>query len=446
MAIICSCLPVLRPLYTHGFAKIGSRTPWSRLSSKRSEQYGSHGTPGRSRNKDQTDTNYTGTTLKSDGDPQNTDDKKWFDATDAEIGFARSDERSATQSPVSPLDKPLPPAYTECQGDTAYHTWTWNLLSRPRDERKSPTLTRQTIIKETGYPWRESIHTASSSRNHVPAATSRSLTGTSDSYPLRLETHTPILDRSPNASSSQQPWSAGNTSTNASPTPSSFSRPLSKRSSLSMRPLPLNSSQQPARPKPVAREDRVGPRSTSAPKLAVRSQPSSPPVTHHTTFSDTINSATIIDVFSDPPADNPGDYIPLTARPRRGSHVSELAVSPLASTNRRPSLSQQRSHRAVQPTTPAESATAPASSNNIPGPKFADGEESDVDRIYPTSPSRRGVRAVGERKDSLGNGQKRPAHWSPNVTSTPLASATPIASPGVRSGRGGPRDMEGRSL
>lgn len=158
VGLICSCLPVLRPLFTGGLIKLGSSHGRSWYTSKRSK---SNEYSGGSSKRDQKKSNMTGT-------------------------------YEEMQTPLSSFDKPLPPAYSPLQEkDTGYHTWSWNALSRPRHENNSPKLTRSP--RERDVP-------ALGRSPSFPSPENRPF-GQGLSSPSRLKTNSPILDKSPKPSS-----------------------------------------------------------------------------------------------------------------------------------------------------------------------------------------------------------------------------------------------------
>ena len=194
---------MLRPLYISGFAKITSRGPWSWYQSRKSKSYGTSGGSGGtsgSSGKNGAQSDLTEPTLRSVPNTISLEKKSWLKSSDAEIGVRPLDDPySNASSPISPLDKPLPPAYAPPgHGDTGYHTWSWNLLSRPRDENKTPSLSRRTLIEENGHPFRiSSTYPDRSTSKRVPTIPFRSKSSSNCCTPPQLKTHTPILDRDP---------------------------------------------------------------------------------------------------------------------------------------------------------------------------------------------------------------------------------------------------------
>ena len=305
VAIICSCLPVLRPLYSKGIARFGFHGPWAKYLSKRSQSYG---TPRASRKEHQR-SSLTGTTLRSQDAIKHPDDKSWLKISDTELGIRAVENPSGAQSPISPLDKPLPPAYEPPEGDTAYHTWTWNLLNRERDEVKAPTLSRATMIKENGHPWKiEPVQTKPEKKKERQSKRISFKRFTSRLGPApRLETHTPILDRSPNPTvpvspdcrnpplgfrrhslerrrsdvhaSTAQPGSANSGRAKGSSPSPYFSSPTVRSRPL-FHPGPLNDPAQPSKPKPVARENIDIAQRVDPPRLTVRSSSTTSPPIH----------------------------------------------------------------------------------------------------------------------------------------------------------------------
>ena len=197
VGLICSCLPVLRPLYITGLTKLGSSRGWKWYASKTSRSYGySAGSSGRDKDK----SHLTGNTLRSALTFKNKKDKTWFTAMESEMGGPYEEMKA---SPISPLDKPLPPAYTPRQEeDTGYHTWSWNLLSRPRNENTAPKLTRSPTARDSAPP--VTTRTSSRAGNNSILASGASFKG--KVFSSRLKTHTPILDRDQQSSTQSDRW------------------------------------------------------------------------------------------------------------------------------------------------------------------------------------------------------------------------------------------------
>ena len=291
VALICSCLPVLRPLYTTGMAKLGSsRGPWNWYASKRSKSYGDLGG---SAGKDKEKSYLGGSTLRSDETAKNKEGLSWLKTTDSEAagGYQQM------QSPISPLDKPLPPAYSPpYQEDTGYHTWTWNLLSRPRNENHSPNLTRSPKVRDSATPWQpptwsdSGVHTSVSAGRRIKRKNS----------PPRLKTHTPILDTRPQPQSQFSDWNSPPRTAKshlikwARPSPmqsprsdcDSWASPsliptrhISKRDihpANRISSIDSNSPILPSKPRPVARVETESTERLTPPKLNIRTANNSP--------------------------------------------------------------------------------------------------------------------------------------------------------------------------
>lgn len=342
VAFICSCLPVLRTLYTHGVAKLGSRTPWSWYSSKRSAGPVS---------KDPNNLNYTGTTLRSDLTAKNVDEKSWLKMADPEVAVQPMDGSSEALSPTSPLEKPLPPAYTpNLERDTGYHTWSWNLLSRLRDEHIAPSLTRASLIKETGTPWRND-----GSKSPEKKTTSGFFTrfsSKSAEQASALPFHEPKTDQpikpdrqeltiSPPSRNSAKNSLGIRVTRPSSPEKRSHSNSYDSWASPSSVPpkkfFLSDADKQPARPKPVARLESSdgGEPSMVPPKLAIRTKTTLTCMTSTTSSSSSsewpapplpLNSTSTGTTTTTISADQ--DHHQHPAFKRTNSHVSDLAVSP----------------------------------------------------------------------------------------------------------------------
>ncbi len=197
VALICSCLPVMRPLYTTGLKRLGSSRGWTWNMSKRSKTSDySTGSSGQ----DKEDSNMTGSTLRSPITTKTKNDKFYWKITDAEI----SGPYQEMHSPNLPLDKPLPPAYSPRQEeDTGYHTWSWNLLSRPRSENKAPKLTRSPTVRDSAVPWRSPISPETGVRTTVSGGKwSNKIT------PIHLKTKSPPPTKFPYPRRQFDNWSS----------------------------------------------------------------------------------------------------------------------------------------------------------------------------------------------------------------------------------------------
>ena len=108
------------------------------------------------------------------------------------------------QSPISLFDKPLPPAYSPRQEeDVGYHTWSWNLLSRPRNEKNSPKLKRSPTARDSATLWRSPRLSSAGNRTTLTGGKRKD-----DLSPPRRETDTTIQDKSPKPRSRFDDWSS----------------------------------------------------------------------------------------------------------------------------------------------------------------------------------------------------------------------------------------------
>ena len=197
VALICSCLPVLRPLYTTGLKRLGASRGWNWYSSKRSKT--SDYSPGAS-SRDKQNTNLSGSTVRSPITPGAKHVKFWSHVNDSEM----SRPYEEIHSPDLHLDKPLPPAYSPRQEeDTGYHTWSWNLLSRPRHEEKAPKLTRSPTVKNGAISWRS----PTSPETGVRTTVSGGFWGNKIS-PLRFKSQPSKQSKPPNPRSRSDNWGA----------------------------------------------------------------------------------------------------------------------------------------------------------------------------------------------------------------------------------------------
>ena len=147
-ALICCCLPVLRPLYTRGLKKLGPSHAWSSYISRRAK---TNELPTGSFDKDSAI--MTGKTWRSPTPAQAKKGKPWSKTADTEM----SGTYEEMFTPLHTLNKPLPPAYSPRQEEEekiSHHTWSLNLLSRSKDERKSPKLTMPPTVRDSVAPWR----------------------------------------------------------------------------------------------------------------------------------------------------------------------------------------------------------------------------------------------------------------------------------------------------
>ena len=128
--------------------------------------------------------------------------KGWLTTTETEI----TGPYEQMHSPISPLDKPLPPAYSPRQEeDVGYHTWSWNLLSRPRNERNAPRLTRSPTTRDNTAPWRSPSLPNADIRTTM---TSGKCNGTENITSPRVKTSTPATKATPDLHNQLDKWSS----------------------------------------------------------------------------------------------------------------------------------------------------------------------------------------------------------------------------------------------
>ena len=267
-----------------GIVKLGSSRGWTWYTSKRSRSYSSSAD---SSKREREKSNLAESTMRSPAAPKPKNHKVWLKTTETEM----TGPYEEVHSPISPLDNPLPPSYSPRRDeDVGYHTWSWNLLSRPRNEKNAPKLTRSPTARDSATPWKPPNVPSVESRTTVSGRKPKE----NSSLP-RSKIHIPSPDESLKPRSQLDSWSSVPRTAKATPSrprslvPGSISDNDSRASPSS---LPTRHVSQcavrqrsgpvspdgsfivPSRPRPIARiesNERITP-----PKLKIRTQNNTP--------------------------------------------------------------------------------------------------------------------------------------------------------------------------